>query len=105
MTMGNKIIETILLNILAFFDWDETGDINGADSIRIICIIFIILITPRGIKIWITGPINVAPDVTFIGVIYDILSMLSSALVLIGIILLFIYILDKFKTVKLYKYR
>lgn len=101
----NKIIETILLNIFAFFDWDETGDINGADSMRIACIIFAILMTPRGIKIWINGPLRTAPDITLFDVIYDILSMISSALVLICIILLFIYILNEFKTIKLYKYR
>ena len=103
--MYDKIVKSILLNILAFFDWDETGDINSADYIRIACIICAILMTPRGVKIWTTGPLRTAPDITFFEVIYDILSMCSAALIVICIILLFIYILNEFRTIKLYKYR
>ena len=103
--MYDKIVKSILLNILAFFDWDETGDINGADSIRIACIICAILMTPRGVKIWTTGPLRTAPDITFFEVIYDILSICSAALIVICIVLLFIYILNEFRTIKLYKYR
>jgi hypothetical protein len=105
--MYDEIIKSVFIKcILPFLDWDETGDINGADTARIICIISAILMTPHGIITWQNVIMdNIPTDITFFSITYDVLSMIFSVLIVAGTIVVFIDICNELKTIKLYKYR
>lgn len=93
--------------ILTFIDWDQTGDINGADVVRSTILCIMLFLFPNGIKV-IMDVLTLAPihtDITIFLVFYDVVSVLSAFIILVSVVAILKDMVAKSSKFIVYKYR